>query len=330
MEEKFTPNLKGKIEIQGEIEQENWNDRISVFFDYIEDETKTGQANITDNYVETNYAIQDHIALAPKIYRLKGYVGEVVYKRPKDYDSQAQEEFSKLTNKLRTQNKLKEIYAKGSALFPIVANYTNTAMAIGEKIYDSYKRYEKLFNIKKDNTENNSIVSEKSTRQNDCNSILFHLMDNRVPISISGLQFERNKGKNYYSQYFIQSIQSHQGNNLYISDFEVTLKEFRTVASQTTNIDSKTIKEANAIQTTDTANNGKANALKVDDTKAKEQLKSVQNTLGKAQTISNAPKHTIFNEMQTYTNKIKAELKLWDKRQNNGFLYNAYKFIGGK
>ena len=37
------------------------NEGIVVFFTYIEDETSTVEASITDNFVETNHAVQFHI-----------------------------------------------------------------------------------------------------------------------------------------------------------------------------------------------------------------------------------------------------------------------------
>ena len=52
---------------------------IAVLFDYIQDETSTVSADITDNWVESNYTLQDHIAIKPRIYRLRGCVGEVLY-----------------------------------------------------------------------------------------------------------------------------------------------------------------------------------------------------------------------------------------------------------
>ena len=51
------------------------------FFAYLTDEGVSMQADITDNFVETNYAVQDHIALKPRIIHLKGLIGEVVTKK---------------------------------------------------------------------------------------------------------------------------------------------------------------------------------------------------------------------------------------------------------
>jgi hypothetical protein len=51
-------------------------------FDIPEDEEIRLQAEITDNYVEANYAIQDHIAIKPVEYTLRGLVAEIAAYAP--------------------------------------------------------------------------------------------------------------------------------------------------------------------------------------------------------------------------------------------------------
>ena len=46
-------------------------------FDVVDNEEVTLRSEVTDHYVEDNYAIQDHIALPPVEVTLRGYVGEV-------------------------------------------------------------------------------------------------------------------------------------------------------------------------------------------------------------------------------------------------------------
>lgn len=50
-------------------------------FDIPETETVTHTAQITDNWVETNYAIQDHVAFEPVKITLTGKAAELVYKK---------------------------------------------------------------------------------------------------------------------------------------------------------------------------------------------------------------------------------------------------------
>lgn len=47
-------------------------------FDIPDEETATLRADITDNYVEENFAVQDHIALKPAQYTVRGMVAELV------------------------------------------------------------------------------------------------------------------------------------------------------------------------------------------------------------------------------------------------------------
>lgn len=47
-------------------------------FDFIGEEEITMESDITDHYVEDNYAIQDHIAQKPIRYVCKGYIGELI------------------------------------------------------------------------------------------------------------------------------------------------------------------------------------------------------------------------------------------------------------
>lgn len=46
-------------------------------FDIIDDEEIIIESMITDNYVEDNYAVQDHVSLKPVRFTLRGYVGEI-------------------------------------------------------------------------------------------------------------------------------------------------------------------------------------------------------------------------------------------------------------
>lgn len=67
--------------LKGEISQnEATKYTVVAYFDIIDDESCSVEASITDNYVESNYALQDHVAVKPRIYRLKGYIGESVYR----------------------------------------------------------------------------------------------------------------------------------------------------------------------------------------------------------------------------------------------------------
>ena len=46
-------------------------------FQIIDDEEMQIESDITDHYVEMNYAVQDHIALRPERFTLRGFIGEL-------------------------------------------------------------------------------------------------------------------------------------------------------------------------------------------------------------------------------------------------------------
>ena len=66
---------------QGELIEENSKpfQLIKYFFDVVNDDTVTYNAQITDNWIESNSAIQDHIALQPVTITMRGLCGELVY-----------------------------------------------------------------------------------------------------------------------------------------------------------------------------------------------------------------------------------------------------------
>jgi hypothetical protein len=53
-------------------------------FDVPDEEEMNSRADITDNYVEANFAVQDHIAIKPDEYTVRGFVAELVAYTPKN------------------------------------------------------------------------------------------------------------------------------------------------------------------------------------------------------------------------------------------------------
>lgn len=63
--EKYIVRVSGQTTIDGFI------------FDVVDEESLTLSSDITDHYVEENYAVQDHIAHRPERIVIRGYVGEI-------------------------------------------------------------------------------------------------------------------------------------------------------------------------------------------------------------------------------------------------------------
>lgn len=66
-------------------------------FDYEGETSLQLQSDITDHYIENNTSIQDHVALKPKKITLRGFVSELVYKKPQGILGTLQELQNKLT-----------------------------------------------------------------------------------------------------------------------------------------------------------------------------------------------------------------------------------------
>ena len=243
---------------------------IAVFFDYIDDETLTTEAAITDNFVETNYSIQDHIAIKPKIYRLRGCVGEIVYKGSNEWLNIINQKIANNAVLTKTVNALKPI----SAVSGIVSNYTQAAKNIVNQLESSYNRYKKLI----DNFNNPNPLTNK--RQQEVVAILNQILQQRIPVNLSGLKYEYNPFKEgqYQKQYYIQSVGSHQGNNDFISDIEVTIKEVRIATTQTSALDKNKYGAitASQVQKETEKYNGIANGKTTTAEKAAQQMKEIK------------------------------------------------------
>ena len=227
IEETLTDTLKGAI-IKTD-ESDNRFNKIALYFDYLEDETLSTEVSITDNYVESNYAIQDHIAVKPKIYRLRGCVGEIVYQNDFDWLRIIQEKIANNPVLNKTLEKTKPIIA----ISPIVSNYTQLAINLVKQIEASYKRYKRIVDDFKKK------IIYKNERQQMVVAVLNQMLQNRVPVQLTNLKFEYNPfNEGQYSKlYYLQSVSAHQGDNDYITDIEVTIKEFRIATTKITQLD---------------------------------------------------------------------------------------------
>lgn len=208
------------------------NDKgIAILFDYLDDETLTTEASITDNFVETNFSIQDHIAIKPKVYRLRGCVGEIVYKNGSPLLDKLGDNISKNHPLLqKTINILKPI----KSVSGIVSNYTQLAQNVVRQIENSVGRYYKMI----DNFRNPNPI--KGYRQQEVVSILNYILQNRIQVNLKKLKFDYSSvglTEPYEKLYFIQSVSSHQGNNDFITDIEVTIKEVRLATTKTSALD---------------------------------------------------------------------------------------------
>lgn len=209
---------------------------IIVLFSYVEDETCTVEASITDNFVESNHAVQDHIAIKPKIYRLRGCVGEVVYKGSNEFARAIADKINSHAILQKTLNVMKPI----SAISPVISNATQSAINIVNQVESSYNRYKRMI-------EDNFLPSKQrqltNKMQQSTVADLNRILELRIPVNLKGLKFSTilDKGDNFKRIYYLQSVSAHQGNNDFISDIEVTIKEFRIATTKITDVDKNNI-----------------------------------------------------------------------------------------
>ena len=281
--------LKGRVKIETTDEIKDFG--VAVYFDYIDDETSAVEASITDNYVESNYSIQDHIAIKPKVYRLRGCVGEVVYKNEFEWMDKI---YDKVYHPLleKTLEKLKPI----TVISPTISNYTQLAINLVKQVESSFNRYKKML----DNFQGNNVYKNK--RQETVVAILNQILQQRVPVNLSGLRYNYHPFEQgqYNKTYFLQSVSAHQGDNSFITDIEVTIKEFRVATTKVTKLDKSKYGQITASQTQ----------------KAKIQNEGVAKS---QKTDAQATKKILDDAEQNIKNSVKSAL------QGHPFLYNTTK-----
>lgn len=236
---------------------------VAILFSFIEDETCTVEASITDNFVETNHSVQDHIAVKPKIYRLRGCIGELVYKSSDMFSRVISEKINSNPILSKTLNAMKPI----SAISPVISSYTQAAKNIVDQIEDSYKRYKQMI---EDGILNKGRATTNKMQQETV-ATLNRILELRQPVNLKGLKFGElilTEGDGYDRKYYIQSVSAHQGNNDFISDIEVTIKEFRIATTQVTEVDKENVisVQKSAEQNIGTAKTQEVN-VKTDDLK---------------------------------------------------------------
>lgn len=226
--------LSGQVSVTVELEKLF---KCAILFDYISDETSTNEAVITDNFVESNYSVQDHIAIRPRTYRLRGYIGEVVYKAPSKTLNWIEEEAKTNIVLQKTLKAVKPI----TAISGIVSNYTQSAINVANQIESSINRYVDIWQNFK---EKKQFLGK---RQKYVYTALKTMLENRLPVELDGLMFDKNvfvgvtkdgqTKENYKRVYFLQSVTAHQGDNAFISDIEVVIKEIRVAQTALTEVD---------------------------------------------------------------------------------------------
>lgn len=239
---------------------------IRLFFDTVTDDSVNFQSQITDNYVENNTAIQDHIALAPIIVTLHGLRGELVY----TWDQALNDEANALAYQEAVNTKKEAEIEKNKKLgaievyFPQFSNSTALAYNINTLIEAAKTKakvvYDKLTNK---NLSTNSAFTQysglstniKESRVRKCADYLKQAWQSRKAFVV-------DTPFGQYTNMYIQAIALHQGNENYRCELDVTMKQIRFADVATTAADQAVLSKYNQLAQAEQQNNGKAKGLK--------------------------------------------------------------------
>lgn len=232
------------------------DNKAGVYFDIIHEHSLSLQNQITDNYIENNTAIQDHIAHSPLVISLRGLSGEVVYKPPqfalnwayKNVNSFIQDRAAdrRVSNNMLLTDKLTVI----PALLPPVDNATQMAKNAVQYVEASVNRYIKI-------VEGFTSTDYRQTRLEQIYNDLAALRDNNALLIVE-------TPYQAFDNMAIQSITLRQGEQNYITDIELTLKQINYATTLTTEADTSVMSIYNACARAEEANLGKAQGVNKD------------------------------------------------------------------
>jgi|DEB0MinimDraft_6_1074348.scaffolds.fasta_scaffold11168_3 hypothetical protein len=209
-------------------------------FDIFEEHKSELQAEITDHFVEDNSTRQDHIAIKPERFTLRGFVGELV-----DRQAGAKSEITELAEKLTIINSYIPIVTSFAKQLndTIEANKVSVVDSVDETIgtgVDLFQAYKEL--------------NPPDTLQAKGYNFFQALFRAKQLVSV-----ETPFG--FKSDYAIENVIATQGDNKYISEFSVVLKEFRTTTTELVDFDVKKTQGRLTNQKAEELDQGTANGV---------------------------------------------------------------------
>lgn len=242
------PDSNGKEEI---------SKKITYYFDTLDEHTIDVQNQITDNYVEDNTAIHDHIAHAPLTITISGLIGEKVYYGKTDdrYDDLLNEA------KKRTSPTIVEKLSALTMLYPPVDNATQLARNTASTVISTVNRIGGLVrsfgNRNRPQENGEGTEQDREPRLYEVYRKLMNLRATNTPMTVAtpftGLAF---------MNMYIQSIRFHQGNENYRGDISITLKRIDFAAVNTTKPNTEVMSKYNAYARAEVENCGTAQGVK--------------------------------------------------------------------
>lgn len=247
--------LTGGVQVTVTQDEVNAPDNFAgVYFDIIQDHTVNVQNQITDNYIESNTAIHDHIAHAPITLSLRGLSAEIIYTPPTKTINFAYKGVNKfIGNNITHSVPQKGLYTDKligiSALYPPVDNVTQAAKNAVQYIEASVGRYTKIVNNLRGRNRDNrlqKIYSDLIDLRNTNTALIVE-----TPYAV-------------YENMYIQSISFKQGGLNYITDLELTLKQVKFANIETTKANEKVLSKYNQWARAQVENHGNVQGKSVD------------------------------------------------------------------
>jgi hypothetical protein len=178
-------------------------------FNIIDDEEMVVDSDVTDHFVEQNYSIQDHIALKPIRFTLKGFQGELNYVLNSDDSSSLN-----VASVLSALSDISPVFnAQDGQVYSSIAEETAQAA-------DVISNVQSLSSLISD-------LSTVQTNQQTAFNFFLNMRNNRQLVTIQtpyGL----------LTNYVVENFRSMQpGDSRFMSRFTVTFKEIKVVSTST-------------------------------------------------------------------------------------------------
>lgn len=245
----------------------------ALVFGIIKSHKATLNAQITDNFVEDNFAIHDHIAISPIVVTLSGLVGDAIL-TSEVANQQAQNElelakqrqrlsgdFFKLPNYIDTSSMVVTKLGSLSMLMPQMSNITQMAVNMISYAYQSAQNTI----INKWNNRNQAVLNNTPINNNQQTKI------QQAYEQLKNTFYSREPNTVYtpwttYENMYIQSIEITQDEMNYVVDLSVTLKQLKFSSVQYGEVNQQVRDAYNSTVTADEENGGKArmNSIRYD------------------------------------------------------------------
>lgn len=264
---------------QGSVIEEESNSfkLIRYFFDVVNDDTVSYNTQITDNWIESNSTIQDHIAISPVTVTMRGICGELVYEDKQavlDYETElalAEKNNAKETiiwkyGNIRGIEDVDGKLVSIGQLAPPLSNITEMAQDNWELLKTQESKARKISNLLFGKKQNNltSQMNNYNGLSSNAKVIRLKQIGEEFKKALLGRKsFTVTTPFGTFENMFLQSVTLHQGDEDFIGDIDITLKQVRYVDTLTTKADDKTLSELNGLAQaqSEAENNGNAQGV---------------------------------------------------------------------